>query len=104
MDLGVLFDETVERNYRGGSNTIAAVLSQESCRAVWGTFTNWSQRQVDAGHCIYIKGFGIVGYEPSKEGIRILNVKLLDNFLGAHHLALEPAEHERMANNVIFEP
>ena len=97
VDLKLLFTETVERNYRGGGNTLADVIGQDSCWAVWQAFHEWSKEQIDEGNCVYIKGFAVIGYEISREGVRILNIKLLENFLGDHHLALEPGERERMA-------
>ena len=81
VSLEMLFQEAVERNYRGNANTVVAVISQESCRTVWDTFTQWSQQQVDSGNSVYVKYFGIIGYDEPLPPTRILHIELLENFL-----------------------
>ena len=83
---------------------MADVIGQDSCQTVWEAFHQWSKEQIDDGNCVYVKGFAVVGYEISREGVRILNIKLLENFLSNHHIALEPGERERMSQNVTWQP
>ena len=50
--------------------------------------------------------FGIVGYQQIRDNVRILYVRLSENFLGNYHLVYKPemAEYEREAKNVVMEP
>jgi hypothetical protein len=50
--------------------------------------------------------FGIIGYQQLRENMRILYVRLSENFLNNFGLRYKPemADFERDAKNVSFEP
>lgn len=50
--------------------------------------------------------FGVIGYQQVRDNVRILYVKLNDNFLQSFHLSYkaEMAEFESEAKNLIMEP
>lgn len=106
FDIELLCNEAVERNFRGDPNTVGNVISQATYDLVWMTFVKWCQGQAEVGRAVNMQGFGIIGYQQVRENVRILYIKLSENFLANHHLAYKPemAEFEREANNVVTEP
>jgi hypothetical protein len=40
-DLDNLYQEAVERNFRGEGNTVGNVISQATYALVWASFTKW---------------------------------------------------------------
>jgi hypothetical protein len=57
------------------------------------------------GRAINMPQLGVIGYQQVRENIRILYIKLSENFLASHNIAYKPemAEFEREANNVVTE-
>jgi len=51
-------------------------------------------------------GFGIIGFQQIRENVRILYVRLSDNFMAQNQIGYKPemAEYENEAKNVVMEP
>lgn len=73
---------------------------------MWQTFVKWCYSQIEAGRAINMPEFGIIGYQQLRENMRILYVRLSENFLNNFSLQYKPemADFERDAKNVSFEP
>jgi len=61
---------------------------------------------MEAGRAVKIDGFGVFGYEQVRDNVRILYIKLQENFLQRFHLNYKPEmiELERESKNVFMEP
>ena len=105
-DVERLCNEAVERNFRGDPNSVGNVISQATYDLVWHSFVKWCFTQAEAGRAVNMPQFGTIGYQQIKDNIRILYVRLSENFLGNFQLDYKPemAEFESEAQNIFLEP
>ena len=106
FDISRLCNEAVDRNFRGETNSVGSVTSQQTYALVWQTFVKWCYSQIESGRAINVPEFGTIGYQQIRENIRILYVRLSANFLQNFNLSYKPemAEIESQNKNVSFEP
>ena len=107
FDIELLCNEAVERNFRGDPNSVGSVISQATYDLVWHTFVKWCQSQIEVGRAVNMANFGTIGYQKIRENVRILYVRLSDNYMNNHGLQYKPEmlEFERDGKNeVTMEP
>ena len=98
----LVFNYRTERNFRGDPNAVPSIISQATYELVWNTFVKWCQSQIDQGRAVNVGQFGHIGYQQVRDNMRILYIKLSDNFLQNHQLQYKP----EMADfrGVVLEP
>jgi hypothetical protein len=106
FDIERLCNEAVDRNFRGDPNSVGSVISQATYDLVWQTFVKWCYSQIEMGRAVNIPEFATIGYQQLRENMRILYVRLSDNFLNNFSLQYKPemADFERENKNVSMEP
>jgi hypothetical protein len=90
FDIEHLCNEAVARNFRGDPNAVPSIISQATYELVWNTFVKWCQSQIDQGRAVNVAQFGHIGYQQVRDNMRILYIKLSDNFLQNHRLQYKP--------------